>query len=301
MTRRRQRKAAGSPPRAPRLVAGLLWASGWLAGCATPPALPEPPSATALAAAAGWQRLNIPATPFVLAAWVPPVPGGEGRLTVYLEGDGQAWRTTTQPSDDPTPRDPVALRLALADPGTAVYLARPCQYLGTAARAACDRPYWTARRYAPEVISATSAAIDELKQRYAGTRLTLVGYSGGGAVAALVAARRADVERLITVAATLDHARWTDTHAVSPLTGSLNPADAWRELGTTPQVHFVGAEDDIVGHEIASAYAARFPPGSPLYIEAIAGFDHHCCWVERWPALRRAAATMGGDRTEDLN
>lgn len=274
--------------------------SGWMGGCTNPPPLPDAPSAAALAAAAGWQALRVPAAPFVLSAWVPPVPAAE-RLTVYLEGDGQAWRSVTQAADDPTPRDPVALRLALADPGTAVYLARPCQFLNSVERATCDRGYWTARRYAPEVIAATGAAIDRLKQRYASTAVTLVGYSGGGAIAALVAARRDDVERLISVAAPLDHARWTDAHAVSPLSGSLNPADAWRDLATTPQVHFVGADDDIVGRTIASAYAARFPPGSPLVIETVDGFDHHCCWVERWPALRRAADVMDAAWAGELN
>jgi hypothetical protein len=45
-------------------------------------------------------------------------------------------------------------------------------------------------------------------------------------VASLVAARRHDVVRLVTVAGNLDHLAWTTLHGVSPLTGSLNPADA---------------------------------------------------------------------------
>ena len=51
-------------------------------------------------------------------------------LTIYIEGDGQAWLTRTQPSLNPTPRNPLALRLAALDKSeNVVYLARPCQYV----------------------------------------------------------------------------------------------------------------------------------------------------------------------------
>ena len=115
--------------------------------------------------------------------------------------------------------------------------------------------------------------------------MTLIGYSGGGAVAALVAAGREDVEHLITVAGNLDHARWTRERALSPLKGSLNAADVWRDLVEIPQMHFVGTDDDTVDPAIAAAFRARFPPESPVQIETIADFDHHCCWVEQWPEL----------------
>ena len=38
-------------------------------------------------------------------------------LTIYIEGDGQAWLTRTQPSLNPTPRNPLALKLAVLDKG----------------------------------------------------------------------------------------------------------------------------------------------------------------------------------------
>jgi len=39
-----------------------------------------------------------------------------------------AWLAVPRPSQDPTPVDPLALRLALVQPtGNAAYLARPCQ------------------------------------------------------------------------------------------------------------------------------------------------------------------------------
>ena len=124
-----------------------------------------------------------------------------------------------------------------------------------------------------------------LKDRFGCDRIELIGYSGGGTVAALVAARRKDVIHLVTVAANLDHALWTQQHDIAPLDGSLNPVDLWPRLARIPQVHFVGADDEIVDPSIAAAYRARFPRGSPIRIETIPGFDHHCCWAEQWPAL----------------
>ena len=55
-----------------------------------------------------------------------------GPLFVYVEGDGLACLDARTPSSDPTPADPVALRLAAADPGAAVlYIGRPCQFLAS--------------------------------------------------------------------------------------------------------------------------------------------------------------------------
>ncbi len=238
-----------------------------------------------VAADAGWQRLSLSADPFVLAAFVPPLARAGDALTVYLEGDGLAWLDAGTPSEDPTPLEPLALRLALRDAGPVAYLARPCQYVAGAERRGCTPIYWTTRRFAPDVVRATSAAIDQLKARSGATRLVLVGYSGGGVLAALVAAARSDVARLVTIAAPLDQRAWTRAEGLAPLTGSLNPADEWEKLRHLPQMHYVGGRDRIVGATGARAFAARFPPGERPPVEEIPEFDHHCCWVERWPAL----------------
>lgn len=264
------------------ILAGLL-----LTACATT-SLDERRAASArLATDAGWQRLDIDAGAFVLAAFVPPGRRAADTLTVYIEGDGLAWLDSSTPSFDPTPLDPLALHLALQDStGTSAYLARPCQYMSGTESRGCAQKYWTSHRFAPEVISATRHAIDQLKTRFGAQRLVLVGYSGGGAVAALVAAERSDVARLITIAGNLDHRAWTFGHGLTPLSGSLNPADAWARLREIPQTHYVGGKDEEVPASVARAYAARFPIGERPQIRVEPGFDHHCCWEARWPALK---------------
>lgn len=257
-----------------------------LAGCADLSPQARRQHADQLATSAEWVKLRIPTDKFVLAAYVPQNSARAEVLTVYIEGDGLAWLTGSQASDDPTPHNPVGLQLALRHPrGAAVYLARPCQYVAADDAKNCRPPYWTGARFAPEVIEASNQAISALKQRAGAGRLVLVGYSGGGAVAALVAARRTDVVKLVTVAGNLDHRMWTTLHQVPALEDSLNPADEWQALINVPQRHFVGGHDEVVSRAVVESYASRFPPNRRPEVVMVSDFDHMCCWAERWPLL----------------
>lgn len=245
-------------------------------------------TATQLAQSAGWQLSTINTSHFVLATYLPKKIEKNKTLTVYIEGDGFAWQTTTTISANPTPIKPLALQLALAHPphyGAAAYLARPCQYVSGIQWKNCSQSDWTDRRFSSTVIDSTNQAITELKNRFGASELILVGYSGGGAVAALVAAQRDDVLKLVTVAGNLDIDFWTTQNKFKPLVGSLNPADQWSKLVALPQTHFVGEEDTKVRPEVAYAYAKRFPANAQPEIREIPDFDHYCCWARDWRTL----------------
>jgi len=243
-----------------------------------------------LAAAHGWQAEPLTASQFELMTYIPRVILRRERLTIYIEGDGLAWLDPVTPSSDPTPRDPLALRLALVQTeGNAAYLARPCQY-GNARQDGCTERYWTDARFAPEVVAASSLAVDKLKARFGALQLTLVGYSGGGAIAALLAARRNDVSDLVTVAGNLDHRAWTTHHRVTPLNRSLNPADDIEKLDGIRQIHFVGPADRIVPPWLTLNYVEHFSGTQRPVVKQIEGFDHVCCWGRIWPELLREAA-----------
>ena len=249
-------------------------------------------NAEQMAAASEWERVRLPAGRFVLAGYIPRnIPANNTILTIYLEGDGLAWINASLISLDPTPIKPVGLAMALRHPkGAVAYLARPCQYVEGADTQGCSTQYWTNLRFAPEVVESANQAIDLLKQQFQATQLVLVGYSGGGAVAALVAARRHDVALLVTVAGNLDHRVWTGLHHATPLTGSLNPADAWPELQEIPQLHFVGGKDRIIPPEVAKSFVTHFPADRRPEIRVIPDFDHTCCWAEQWPELFKPSA-----------
>lgn len=243
-------------------------------------------NAERLAGLHGWRPMQLSVAPFTLVAFAPEIVYSTEMLTVYIEGDGLAWISSSQPSTNPTPVRAVGLELALQHPGGgAVYLARPCQYVQEAEAGSCSATYWTVGRFAPELIDATNRAVDQLKQHFNASTIELVGYSGGGAVAALVAARRKDVSRLVTVAGNLDHDVWTNIHRVRALKSSLNPADAWQALLDVPQLHFVGAADKKVPRAVVESYQAHFPENNRPEIRVIDGFDHSCCWVENWAEL----------------
>lgn len=218
----------------------------------------------------------------------------ENFIIIYIEGDGFAWKNRYSVSKDPTPKNPVSLRLALSDPHPAViYLSRPCQYIREE-NALCSPPYWTDRRYSKEVVNALNLVIDELVYRDGAgdISLGLVGFSGGGTMAALLAAKRDDVKWMVTIAANLDHAKWTSLHGVSPLKGSMNPADIADKLQAIPQLHFAGGKDENVPAEIAASYRKNMTEPGCTKIVVLPEFTHHCCWVENWPELKSMAEKM---------
>jgi len=202
--------------------------------------------------------------------------GGSGPLLVVIEGDGAAWSAPDRPPSDPTPRDPIGMRLAAAASASRVlYLARPCQYGGVETDAACDKRVWTTERFSPRVIDAMSRAIDAAKGETGAVRVEVAGYSGGGTVAALLAERRLDVDRLTTICAPLDTDAWTRFHRVTPLNG-LNPADQAERLRGLPQRHLTGGSDKVVPPDLARDFTRRFGLPEP---EVVPGKSHADDWV----------------------
>jgi dienelactone hydrolase len=240
--------------------------------------------------AAGWTESRFDASRFTLVGFHPAHIDGAENLHVYIEGDGHAWASRSRPANDPTPLDPVALDLALEDPTPSVlYLGRPCQYVREIDFRGCESRIWTSHRFSEPVIAAIDAAITAFADRVGARHILLVGYSGGGAIAALLAARRHDVSELITVAGTLDHAAWTEHHGVSPLSGSENPRDFADRLAAIPQVHYVGADDDIMPETVARSFFNASPPNHRARLVVIPGYGHECCWSRSWPNLLKQA------------
>ncbi|PKR51861.1 alpha/beta hydrolase family protein [Thalassospira marina] len=240
---------------------------------------------------AGWQSGLLKAGKFDIAASWSPVQRGEN-LFVYLEGDGLAYVNAYRPAKDPTPDDPVALRMAINDihatgasAQPVLYLARPCQYTLPDDGANCNRKYWTIGRYAPEITDSISNAIDQIKQRVGARHIVLVGYSGGGALAVLLAGQRADIAGIITVVGNLDLAYWTKRDGLTPLSASTDPVTMAHDLGDTPQLHLAGGQDDAVGPDVTRAYMQALPASSPANMLVFDHYDHQCCWAQDWQKI----------------
>jgi predicted alpha/beta hydrolase family esterase len=207
-------------------------------------------------------------------------------LRVYIEGDGLAWRTRNRPSLDPTPRHPTGLLLAATDThGAVLYLARPCQYVEGEQRRNCFTPLWTSARFSEPVIAEMNAFLDQAKARAHAARIRLLGYSGGGCVALLLAERRDDVDAVVTVAGNVDHPFWTRWHKVSPLRDSLDPLDDKAALRAIPQLHIVSRDDSVMPPEIVEHYAVELGHPDTIRIVTVDGVGHTGDWQDVVPDI----------------
>lgn len=272
---------------APFLWRGLLASlfTLLLLGCVEAPGTAEfDQRADILAKSGGLVRGQVETDSFVLTSFYqitrPDLP-----LTVYIEGDGFAWRTRSQPSMDPTPHKPIGLELASVDPApNRLYLARPCQYTPMAANPRCDVDYWTSKRFAEDVVVAMDQAVSHYARQVPGQPINLVGYSGGGAIAVLIAARRHDVATLRSVAGNLDTAEVNRLHRVTPMPESLNAIDVASQISSLPQIHYYGSEDKIVPAIIAQRFA-NATGGRCTQIRSVPGMSHNSDWARIWPGL----------------
>lgn len=235
---------------------------------------------------------NLQSGRFTLASWqriAPPVT----TLRVYIEGDGFAWRSRTRPSDNPTPLNPVGLMLAAADPSDNVlYLARPCQFTGVPLPAACTPDWWTDKRFSASIIESMNDALSQVTQRYPGAKIELVGYSGGGNIAALLAARRTDVYSLRTVAGNLDVAYVNKLHRVSAMPDAVNAISIAPKLAAMPQIHFSGSADNTVPPAVAERFQ-RAVGTRCAQVEIVSGMEHGSDWAAIWPALLKEKVACG--------
>lgn len=210
-------------------------------------------------------------------------------LVVYVEGDGAGWPSIFRPPHDPTPHFSVALRLASLDPSaTVAYLGRPCHYLTADERERCGSSYWSARRFSDEVLIGMGTAIDHLKRLSGARSIRLVGYSGGGVVATLLAMKRDDVTQLVTIAAPLALSEWVAVNKLTPLDGSRNPMNLPQSPVMLSATHFSGGRDDVVQPSIIKRFV-DIHGGRLILMDE---YDHQCCWIEAWPILlQRAGST----------
>jgi len=234
---------------------------------------------------------EIPAGPFALKAYERVYERGQA-ANLYIEGDGavgtgDASEQQQGLAGDPTPLNPVALHLASKDKArNVIYLARPCQYTGIKnGRQQCPSRYWRADRYSPEVVLAYQTAMDELRRRYDISGFHLIGYDGGAAIAAMLAAKRKDVLSLRSVAGRLDEVR-------------NGPS-----LTDMPQTHFIGGQDEDVPPAVLHQYLQNLGPTHCARYSFIQEASHDKGWVDKWPDLLREPVSCHGEMmdADDFN
>lgn len=232
-----------------------------------------------------WQRLAIDGN--LKSGWLDTgqfrhrwlssgVPGSH--LRIYIEGDGTPWIRQNRVSVDPTPINPVLLRLMHDTGQPAVYLGRPC-YFGTATDSGCHERWWTFDRYGQVVVDSMCQAANEISRGAKAETVQLIGYSGGAAIAVGMSACTDRLVALTTIAGNLDPAAWTAYHGYSSLL-DVAPFDKTRPAaGSFIESHWQCSKDTNVPPAITDKYFASRPAARRHVID---GCTHSTGWDVHW-------------------
>lgn len=202
-------------------------------------------------------------------------------LVFYVEGDGTPWIRDSRIAVDPTPTNPVLLRLMENSAGASVYLGRPC-YFGLSTSKGCEPRLWTFDRYGREIVESMCIAANEIANQLGAQTVQLIGYSGGGTI---VIGMRTCTDRLValtTIAGNLDPRAWTEFHGYSPL-NDLTPLESAAEFADlVPETHWQCQEDRIVPPQITDAY---FATAINTRRHIVQSCSHASGWKTYWPDI----------------
>ncbi len=193
---------------------------------------------------------------------------------IYLEGDGQPWEKGLWPAEDPNSRNPIMLSLMSRSNKPSLYLARPC-YGWEKMPKSCHTRLWTSGRYSEMVVHQLNLALTQYKKDYYIKRYIIIGHSGGGALAMLLAARREDIAAVLTLAGNLDHPSWTQHFGYLPLSDSLPPPaiSSLPLLQSKQQTHWhlIAKKDKVIPLPLIERAIKRYPGARSFYFQ---DFDH---------------------------
>jgi len=227
-------------------------------------------------------RTVITTTYFNIAVYKNQQFGSAKRLHIYLDGDGSPWKSNgLLINEDPTPHRYLVLQLMSLDSSPAVLIGRPC-YHGFNRDSYCHPLLWTHARYSEKVVSAISDALQTILKENNVSEVTLIGYSGGGTLAQLLAAKIQKTRAIVTLAGNFDLVAWAQLHEYSPLEGSLNPAERLPLPAHILQIHYVGSADDNIPPSLTEHYLSRKGMGE---IQVLKGVDHYNGWLAHWPEI----------------
>lgn len=222
-------------------------------------------------------------TDFFTITTYSKITNKEYPINLYIEGDGFSWVKRNLISKNPTPKFPLALELAALDnTPNVIYMARPCQYTKFKREGLCETKYWSEYRFSEKVINSMNQAINILTKGLPKPLLNLIGYSGGGGIATIIASRRNDINSIRTVGGNLDHIVFNNYHHVSPMTGSINPSDIAFKISNIPQNHFIGIKDDVMPQAVLNNFIKKTQNDKCIKVIFLENASHTKGWKNNW-------------------
>jgi dienelactone hydrolase len=234
----------------------------------------------------GFTRNIIQTEDFKLTAFSRISDPSTGTVRIYIEGDGSSWINRRTLSSNPTPKKTMVLELAGLDTAkNVVYLARPCQYVRKEEEKNFSSEYWSQKRFSAEVLTSMNEAVSRIKELAKAEHVELVGFSGGAAIAVILAARREDVTALITIAGNLDPVAVNKSAGVDPFLEYEDPLVCAPRLKDLPQRHFAAQKDRIIPLEVTEKFVAETGDRQLTRLTVVTGTEHSKGWARRWPGL----------------
>ncbi len=213
-------------------------------------------------------------------------------LWVFIEGDGTPWVLGRWPARRPIVKKPVAYQLWQNTQTIALYLRRPCYFDNTGFNVSsfastlastttlpgsCTANWWTTDIYSQGVIRALRTELEAVLQQHTISRYILIGHSGGGTLAMLLAANMPQKPQLIiTLAGNLRPAKFNQAHKLPKSTLKL-------PLINTPQWHYSGAQDSVIAN--STQKICHKQPNAHCY--SLANTQHSDGWLAHWPAIEQ--------------
>jgi pimeloyl-ACP methyl ester carboxylesterase len=122
----------------------------------------------------------------------------------------------------------------------------------------------------------------------------LIGFSGGGALALLIASVLPNVVGIVTLGGNIDIDSWVAHHQYRSLSTSINPVDVAPAVSARWMLFLVGANDTEVPASYAEEAARKF--GTTVRI--LPDVSHASGWESHWPLIlsqhiRLAEADVG--------
>ncbi len=202
-------------------------------------------------------------------------------VTVYIEGDVPGLAPGADPGIDSTPDDTVGLRLASIDPSdNVIFISRPCQF--NIDDFACKDILKNTLRWADQYYASANRALDYVLSPIPHPHVNLVGYSGGGALAAVLAARRHDIVSLRTIAGNMDPHGNGRFHATDPQDDFIDPMMIASRLAGLPQEHFVGGKDDFVPPFLTENFIKAIGTNACATVTRVPDATHTAGWESAW-------------------
>ncbi len=208
------------------------------------------------------------------------------KLHIYIEGDGRPW-IYDRIALDPGPFNPVVLSLMQQDQAPTFYLGRPCYFQSKVGLSdQCTPDLWTRARYSKKIVDILIESLNSQSDLARYEEWVLIGHSGGGTLAYLMAQELPQVKTVVAISSNLDLRAWVSHHQYTPLDWSLDPASLTNKKSIR-MFYLSGGKDKNVPLELNK----RFLEQINAKIIYRADYNHVCCWKKEWIEILQIIST----------